>query len=82
MFTNELKKGDKVRLRNGWSATLEDNLKGNTRLCTVYGDVTEMGSVYSHDIMWKQDANGDLDEMIEHTPAQLKCKESCAAIGF
>lgn len=51
MFTNQLKKGDEVVLRNGWKARIEDNKKGDTRLCTVYGFVTEMGSVYSHDIM-------------------------------
>jgi hypothetical protein len=36
MFTNELKKGDMVKLRNGWKARIEDNMKGNTRLATVY----------------------------------------------
>ena len=81
MLTNELKKGDKIRLRNGWNATIEDNLKGNTRLCTVYGFFTEMGSVYSHDIMWKQNGDGSATP-IEHTPAQLKCKQRCAAMGF
>jgi len=81
LFTNELKKGDKVRLRNGWDAKLEDNMKGNTRLCTVYGFCTEMGSVYSHDIMWKQNEDGSTTP-IEHTPAQLKLKERCAAMGF
>jgi len=82
LFTNELKKGDKIRLRNGWDAKLEDNLKGNTRLCTVYGLFTEMGSVYSHDMMWKQNADGSVAEVIEHTPAQLKLKQRCAAMGF
>ncbi len=81
MFTNELKKGDKVHLRNGWDAKLEDNLKGNTRLCTVYGTFTEMGSVYSHDMMSKENSDGT-KEMIEHTPAQLKCKARCGALGF
>jgi len=81
MFTNELKKGDKIHLRNGWDAKIEDNLKGNTRLCTVYGFCTEMGSVYSHDIMYKQNDDGSTTP-IEHTPAQIKCKERCAAMGF
>ena len=80
MFTNELKKGDRIRLRNGWEAKVEDNLKGNTRMCTVYGDFTEMGSVYSHDIMWKDD-DGEIT-MIEHTEAQLKLKKRCAAFGL
>jgi hypothetical protein len=73
MFTNELKKGDRVKLRNGWDAKIEDNLKGNTRLCTVYGDFTEMGSVYSHDIMFKYEDGGKTTKM-EYTPAQEKCR--------
>ena len=92
MFTNELKKGDKIRLRNGWDATIEDNLKGNTRLCTVYGICTEMGSVYSHDIVGVyQGGNALTIEVakdtcpivdIEHTPAQFKLKQKCAAMSF
>jgi hypothetical protein len=81
MFTNELKKGDKIRLRNGWDAKLEDNLKGNTRLCTVYGFCTEMGSVYSHDIVFKYNADGSTTK-IEYTPSQLKLRQSCQAMGF
>ena len=81
MFTNELKKGDMVMQRNGWKARLEDNMKGNTRLCTVYGDFTEMGSVYSHDILYKMNDDGSRT-IIEHTPAQTKLRERCNAMGF
>lgn len=49
--TNELKKGDKVTLKCGWDAVLEDNKKGNIRLATVHGIYTEMGSIYAHDIV-------------------------------
>jgi len=92
MLTNELKKGEKIRLRNGWNATIEDNLKGNTRLCTVYGFCTEMGSVYSYDIIGIYEGGKDLTmevahetcplKPIEHTEAQLKLKERCEAMGF
>lgn len=51
MLTNDLKKGDFVRLRNGWIARLEDNMRGATRVCTVWGFETEMGSVYAHDMV-------------------------------
>lgn len=71
MKTNEIKKGMRVVLRNGWEARIEDNLKGNTRLATVYGYVTEMGSVYSHDIVKVYTALNHV-ETVEHTPAQLK----------
>ena len=74
MKTNELKKGCRIQLRNGWYATIEDNLKGNTRMATVEGYCTEMGSVYSFDVV-KALVNGVWTK-IEHTPAQLKLKKS------
>lgn len=91
MFTNALKKGDYVRESNGWDARIEDNLKGNTRLCTVYGFVTEMGSVYSHDIAFAyvgskgktvEEARKCEREPIEYTPAQKKLRQRCSAMGF
>lgn len=81
MFTNELKKGDMVMQHNGWRAKIEDNMKGNTRLCTVYGDFTEMGSIYSHDILYKENEDGSRT-MIDYTPAQLKVKQRVASLGF
>ena len=74
MQTNELKKGDRVVLANGWQATIEDNRKGNTRLATVYGIFTEMGSVYSHDILYKVDMTTGQTTPIDHTPQQNKVK--------
>jgi len=71
MHTNDLKKGTSVRLRNGWSATIEDNKKGNIRLCKVYGRYTELGSVYSHDIMEYIAEDGALKPIV-HTEKQLK----------
>jgi len=73
MKTNDLKKGNRVQLRNGWFATMEDNKRGNTRMATVEGFYTEMGSVYAHDIGWAVLPTGELIE-IEHTPAQLKLR--------
>jgi len=69
--TNELIKGDMVELRNGWNARIEDNNKrGATRMATVFGLHTEMGSVYSHDIV-KVERNGVL-VAIDHTPKQIE----------
>lgn len=78
MKTNELKKGTRVKLANGWEATLEDNMKGNTRLATVYGLFTEMGSIYSHDIKYFQVSPG-IWETVEHTPAQIKMRKQVAS---
>lgn len=86
MKTNELKKGDRVQLRNGWFATIADNMKGNTRLAKVEGFVTEIGSVYSHDIVRHiATPDGALSgghTTIEHTPAQLKLKATIERMGL
>ncbi len=80
MLTNDLKKGDRIGLRNGWMATILDNRKGNTRLCEVEGFCTEMGSVYAHDIMFK--VMGTWRQEITHTPEQIKLQAQCEAMGF
>ncbi len=85
MKTNDLKKGDRVQLRNGWYATIADNRKGNTRLATVEGFVTETGSIYAHNIIRvvelrvPSDNNALVmpeDTFIEHTPAQEKLRKT------
>ena len=77
MKTNELKKGTRILLRNGWEADIMDNLKGNTRLAKVYGYETEIGSVYAHDIVaYKEELSlGEWKYDIEYTPNQLRCKQ-------
>lgn len=78
--TNDLKKGTRIRLQNGWYATIADNAKGNTRLAAVEGHVTEMGSVYAHDII---EANiGDSWVSITHTPQQQNMKKAVTTWGF
>jgi hypothetical protein len=66
--TNDLKKGTRVLLSNGWYATLADNARGNTRMATVEGYHTETGSVYAHDIVEAQIADSWIS--ITHTPQQ------------
>jgi hypothetical protein len=75
MKTNDLKKGARIKLRNGWEADLWDNCKGNTRVANVFGDFTEAGSVYSHDIIAYKDADGNWKRDIEYTPSQMQCKK-------
>ncbi len=85
MRTNDLKKGDRVQLTNGWYATVEDNMRGNTRLCTVEGFVTEMGSVYAWDIdtiVHKADGTVPDDVHIELTDRQLVTRAEVKAMGF
>lgn len=78
--TNELRKGDRIQLRNGWEADIADNAKGNTRMAKVYGYETEIGSVYSHDIMFVK--KGETWQPIEHTPAQAKLRKTVGSLGF
>ncbi len=49
-------------------------------MCTVYGHYTEMGSVYSHDIM-SAEIDGKV-VTIEYTPAQIKCRDMAKAMGL
>lgn len=85
MLTNDLKRGMRVQLRNGWYGTIADNMKGNARMVQVEGHFTETGSVYAHDIVSFVDHNiaGRPSYVaIEHTPAQLKRLDSIANGGF
>jgi len=75
MKTNDIKKGQRVWLRNRWAGTMMDNMRGNTRLVEVEGHFTEIGSVYAHDIVMAQDADGER-QIIEHTPAQIKLRKT------
>ncbi len=81
MTTNELRKGARVHLRNGWQADVADNARGNIRMCKVYGFETEIGSVYAHDIMYVELGDGCLLP-IAHTRAQLKLRQSLYAMGM
>jgi preprotein translocase subunit YajC len=72
MLANDLKKGDRVHLNNGWSATVMDNMRGNIRLAQVEGFVTELGSIYIWDIVG-----------VELTAAQEKARKVVkGAFGF
>jgi hypothetical protein len=78
----DVKKGTYVFLRNGWKAKVEDNtVNQHTRVCTVYGDYTEMGSVYTTDIVEAQMNDGSW-QVVTHTPAQLKAAQARKGWGF
>lgn len=48
--SNEIKKGTRMVLSNGFAATMYDNRKGNVRMAEVQGYCTEIGSIYVWDI--------------------------------
>jgi len=70
MLANEIKRGARVLLRNGWQGEMADNMKGLTRMVKVFGDYTEIGSVYTADIA-EVSVNG-FWEPVELSPAQQK----------
>jgi len=80
MKTNDLKKNDKVKLRSGWNAIIEDNKKGNIRLAKVFGDYTEIGSVYAWDIVSLVGENCSIN--IELTPEQIKAQKLTQKMEF
>ena len=87
MKTNDIKKGTRIRLRNGWYGTMADNMRGNTRVVDVEGYERETGSVYSHDILQaivplSGTVNLSSVIMIEHTPSQLKLRAQLKALGM
>jgi hypothetical protein len=77
---NDLKKGSRVLLRNGWEADLIDNGKGNTRYAKVYGDYTEMGSVYTKDIL--EAKVGENWKKVALSAAQRKAAKKIRAAGW
>lgn len=82
MLTNELKKGDKVILTNGWKADIVDNGKGNIRYAKVYGFYTETGSIYAWDIDYKVNSiTGELVK-IELTEKQKKDRARAEGMGL
>ena len=80
MKTNDIKKGARIKLDNGFFGTMFDNAKGNTRMVEVEGLYTEIGSVYSHEIVAVKVS--DVWQVVEHTPAQLKLKTQLTAMGW
>jgi hypothetical protein len=76
--TNDLKKGTRIKLANGWYGTLTDNKKGNIREAEVEGIYTEIGSVYAHDIIAAR--VGSEWMTVEHTPAQVKARKLNAGV--
>ena len=40
MRTNDIKKGTRIKLHNGWFGTMMDNKKGNVRMAEVQGIYT------------------------------------------
>lgn len=89
VLSTTIRKGARVRLANGWIATVMDNkVYAHTRMCLVEGICTEMGSVYATDIdivssgKAESSAESPAWHKVLHTPAQLKAAERRKMFGF
>lgn len=82
MQTNDIKKGMRILLSQGWEGTMKDNLRGKIRMVEVEGIYTEIGSVYAHDIVGVLDVANAEWVKVEHTPAQLKLKKELLNSGW
>jgi len=49
--TDQLRKGMRIKLRNGWEALVVEECKENILEAKVFGDFTETGSIYAHDVV-------------------------------
>jgi hypothetical protein len=78
MKTNDIKKGMRIVLNNGWKATMYDNARGNIRMAEVEGFYTEIGSIYAHDIA-AVEVSG-VWHPVELTPAQEKLANQVASV--
>lgn len=90
MTTNEIKKGQKVRVflesaGKEVDATIMDNKRGNIRDAHVFaaaiGYVDEIGSVYGYNITKVVNEDGTTTD-VEHTEKQLKMKAWHKSVGF
>ena len=77
MKTNDIKKGMRIKLANGWYATMMDNKRGNIRMAEVEGIYTEIGSIYAHDIISVEQPDG-VWHVVEHTKQQ---KQTAIAVA-
>ena len=85
MLVNDIKKGARVKMRNGWFGTMADNKKGNIRDVIVEGIYTERGSVYSHDIacvLVDDTVCGERWVDVSLSPAQEKSAKLIKSMGF
>lgn len=77
----DVRKGTRVTLRNGWEAVVLDNLTNRqTRMCEVFGEYTEMGSVYSSDIV--EALVGGNWEIVTHNTKTLELHKARQSWGF
>lgn len=83
--SKELRKGDKVKLKNGSTATIINNVNSNARAISVplFYDPSqqEIGTCYVWDIVYRINTDGTISGLT-FTDKQLKAKAMVQAFGF
>lgn len=79
IISGDIRKCMWVKLRNGFSAKIVDDLVGDSRLCYIYGKVRETKSVYCHDMIQCGYAKDDISSTVVHSKRQLELKNSIKA---
>jgi hypothetical protein len=82
MLINDIKKGMKLQLKNGFAATMADNAKGMIRTADVEGIYREIGSIYAHDISRVLNPTTGQWETPRFTEAQTKQANKIRSFGF
>lgn len=80
MRTNDIKKGTRIKLHNGWFGVMFDNKKGNIRMAEVNGFHKEIGSIYAWDISHAYDPESNQWVEIELTDKQKQDKSKIGRI--
>lgn len=84
MLANDIKKGMRIKMTNGWEGTMMDNKKGNIRFAEVEGSYTELGTIYAKDIESVIVRLGSMPvwEPVTLSPAQAKAANAITNAGF
>ena len=70
MKTNDIKKGMRIKMTNGYEGEMLDNQRGNIRMVHMsICPFPESGSTYAWDILSCE------GQLIELTPAQIKARQ-------
>jgi len=85
IITNDLKKGSIILEKSTqtgewWVAEVIDNMRGNIRMCTIYGWEIEAGSIYSFEIEGVWNVGESCFEKVSHTKSQEKLRERVISV--
>lgn len=78
----DLVKGDKITLKNGWKADVMGKAKSIRIFLRVYGFATELGDTYTRDIAHRDNPDGSVTRVKVVNQKHLKQFAAISAAGF